>query len=448
MSDESSLARMRERLAARVVTTTGISSVLVATAMREVPRHLFLPQLPPESAYRDDAIVTKRDADGQPISSSSQPAIMAIMLDQLDLAPGQRVLEIGAGTGYNAALMRHIVGPGGTVVSVDIDAEVAAQARDQLASAGYPDVIVVGADGAEGYLPAAPYDRVIATVGVSDLAPSWLDQLSPGGRIVVPLDVRGTQLAVAFERAALAGRPDLWGAPGPAGPAGPWRSVSLAPCGFMRMRGPHAGPERTVFLQPGLSVMLPDGLRLADGKPVDAEALDGYLAGPPVELSTGVRAGSMRIVWGLGLWLAARDPRSCAVTEERPAGARGSRPSPAGAYRLGRAPFRQRGLRVTGGIVDSGGIALLTGSPASSRGSAAGTAPGLLTLEVAGFGPHASELAAGLAAHVRAWDQAGQPGEAGLHVDAYPRASAAEPGPAGDGLLIERPSTRFVVYQS
>jgi protein-L-isoaspartate(D-aspartate) O-methyltransferase len=435
VGDESSLARIRERLLARVVSTTGISSDRVAAALRDVPRHLFLPQLPPEAAYRDDAIVTKRDADGQPISSSSQPAIMAIMLDQLDLAPGHRVLEIGAGTGYNAALMRHIVGPEGTVVSVDIDAELAAQARDHLASAGYPDVTVVAADGAEGYLPAAPYDRVIATVGVADLAPPWLDQLGPGGRIVVPLDVRGTQLAVAFERADPAG---------PQEPAGVWRSVSLAPCGFMRMRGPFAGPERTVFLQPGLSVMLPDGLRLADGNPVDAEALAGYLAGPPVELTTDVAAGSMHAVWCLGLWLAARDPRSCAVTEERPPRARGTRASRPGAFRLRRAPFRRRGLRATAGIVDSHGIAVLTGAPAASRGPATG----LLTLQVAGFGPHAPELAAALAAQVQAWGQAGQPGEAGLHVDAYPRSSAAEPGPARNGLLIERSSTRFVVYPS
>ena len=204
MSDESSLARTRERLAARVITANQIGSAAVAAALRDVPRHLFLPGLPPESAYRDDAIVTKRDADGQPISSSSQPAIMAIMLDQLDLSPGLRVLEIGAGTGYNAALMRHIVGSTGTVVSVDIDPEVAAQARDHLASAGYPDVTVVTADGTAGYPPSAPYDRVIATVGVSDLAPPWLDQLSHGGQIVVPLDVRGTQLAVAFEPAGAA----------------------------------------------------------------------------------------------------------------------------------------------------------------------------------------------------------------------------------------------------
>jgi protein-L-isoaspartate(D-aspartate) O-methyltransferase len=197
-------------------------------------------------------------------------------------------------------------------------------------------------------------------------------------------------------------------------------------------------------------VMLPDGLMLADGNEIDAEAVAGYLSGPPVELATGVSAGSVQVVWGLGLWLAAGDPRSCTVAEERPRGGRGRRvPGPA---RLARAPVRTRGLLATAGIVDSGGIAVLTATPLPSEGT--GAAPGLLALAVAGFGPHASALAAGLAAHVQAWDQAGQPGPAGLHVDAYPRSSAAEPGdlgltgPVRDGLLIERPGTRFVVYHT
>ncbi len=432
-----SLTQLRERLVAEVLATSGIRDERIAAALRDVPRHLFLPHLPAESAYRDDAIVTKRDADGQPISSSSQPAIMAIMLDQLDHAPGQRVLEIGAGTGYNAALMQHIVGPSGTVVSVDIDADLAGQARDHLVSAGYPDVTVVAADGAEGYPPSAPYDRVIPTVGVSDLAPAWLDQTGPGGRIVVPFDVRGTQLAVAFERLGTGGR---------------WTSVSLAPCGFMRMRGSLAGPERTVLLQPGLSVMLPDGLTLTDGQEADAAALAAYLAGPAVVLPTGVRALTAQVMWGLGLWLAARDARSCSVAEERPAGPHGRRrPPPAsrpGATRLLRAPIRTRGLRLTGGILDSGGIALLaaTASP-GARGEAA-EQPGRLMLEVAGFGPHGSGLAAELAAHTQAWDAAGQPGVDGLHVEAYPRSSADEPVPAKEALLIERPGTRFAVYHN
>ncbi len=425
MSDDASVAELRERLVAEVLTTSGIRDERIAAALRDVPRHLFLPHLPPEEAYLDDAIVTKRDAEGQPISSSSQPAIMAIMLDQLDLAPGQRVLEIGAGTGYNAALISHIVGPSGTVVSVDIQADLVEAAREHLASAGYSDVTVVAADGAEGYPPGAPYDRVIATVGVSDLAPAWLQQTGPDARIVVPLDVRGSQLAVAFGRA--------W--PAPAGSAGHWVSRSIAPCGFMRMRGTLAGPERTVVLQPGLSVVLPDGLTLADGQEVDGAALAAFLDGPPAEFATGVRASSLQVFWGLGLWLAAGDRRSCGVAEERTEGA---------AARLARAPLRSRGMLATTGIVDSGGIAVLTTDQPAVEGRS-----GQLALEVAGFGPHGPELGAALAAHVQAWDRAGQPGAARLHVDAYPRSSPEEPGPsASDTLLIERPATRFAVYHT
>src|SRR5216683_2492752 len=161
-------------MVARILAASHVTSGPVAEALRTVPRHVFLPGLPPAAAYRDEAIVTKRDGDGQPISSSSQPAIMAIMLAQLGLEPGHRVLEIGTGTGYNAALMKHLVGASGVVVSIDIDADLTERARANLAAAGYPGVTAVCADGAEGFAAQAPYDRVIATVGVNDLAPAWL----------------------------------------------------------------------------------------------------------------------------------------------------------------------------------------------------------------------------------------------------------------------------------
>lgn len=180
---------LREELVSQV-RTRGISEV-VTDALRAVPRHVFLPDLPAETVYRDDAIVTKRDGGGRPISSSSQPAIMALMLDQLGVEPGQRVLEIGTGTGYNAALLAHLVGPEGQVVSVDIDPELVTLAGEHLAVAGHPEVRLVCGDGSEGFWPGAPYDRVISTVGVWDLAPAWLGQLGPGGRLVAPLDLRG-----------------------------------------------------------------------------------------------------------------------------------------------------------------------------------------------------------------------------------------------------------------
>jgi protein-L-isoaspartate(D-aspartate) O-methyltransferase len=353
------------------------------------------------------------------------------------------VLEIGAGTGYNAALMSHIVGPQGAVVSVDIDADLAAQARDHLASAGYPDVTVVAADGAEGYPPSAPYDRVIATVGVSDLAPAWLEQSGPDSRIVVPFDVRGTQVAAAFERAET-GWPRASG-PRASGPRASehWASVSLVPCGFMRIRGSLAGPERMLSLRPGLSVLLPDGLALADGHPADPEALAAFLAGPSVLVPTGVRTGVRQVLWGIGLWLAAGDVRSCTLMQERLPGS-GGRRRQAGPSRLARTPVRGRGL----GILDSGGVALITTAPRPPQRPGPAEPPGQLMLEVTGFGPHASALAADLAAHLVAWNQAGQPVMGGLHIDAYPRSSAREPDPARRALLIERPGTRFAVYHT
>jgi protein-L-isoaspartate(D-aspartate) O-methyltransferase len=419
MSSPDELALMRERLATRVVAANRIGSERVAAALHAVPRHLFLPDVQPEAAYRDEAIVTRRDDAGQPISSSSQPAIMAIMLDQLDLAPGHRVLEIGAGTGYNAALISHIVGPSGQVTSVDIDPELVATARAHLASAGFGDVAVVCADGAGGDPGRAPYDRVIATVGVADLAPAWLAQAGRQARIVVPLDLRGTQVSVAFERDG----PD-----GPDDSGGRWTSRSLAPCGFMRMRGPLAGPERVVPLASGLSLLLPEG-PLPGVPEVGGEALGALLAGPSVRHPTEVRAAPAQVLWGLGPWLAGREPRACRLNDDRPSERR--------AGPLAGAPLRSRGWRATLGLLDAGGLAFLTGTAPSGR-------PGRLTLSAKGFGPGAEQLAADLAAHVRAWGEAGLPDLDGLHIDAYPR--PADPRTAADIWIMERPGNRFAVY--
>ena len=108
---------------------------------------------------------------------------------------------------------------------------------------------MVCGDGAEGFTPAAPYDRVIATVGVWDLSPAWLDQLGArAGALVAPLDLRGVQRSVAMERAG-----------------GHWTSRSVVPCGFMRMRGPFAGPETTLMLdrESDLAISLPERARSA-----------------------------------------------------------------------------------------------------------------------------------------------------------------------------------------
>ena len=153
-----------------------------------------------ERVYRDEAILTKQTASGLGLSSSSQPGIMAEMLDELRPEPGHRVLEIGAGTGYNAALLENIVGPDGRVVTVDIDPETATRARRALK--GTRTKVVTG-DGRQGYAPGAPYDRIIVTASATDIPRAWLEQLSEGGLLEVPLRLghsAGLQLIPTLRR--------------------------------------------------------------------------------------------------------------------------------------------------------------------------------------------------------------------------------------------------------
>ncbi|XKK41055.1 methyltransferase domain-containing protein [Nocardiopsis sp. ARC36] len=139
------------------------------------------------SCYADRPVVTQVDdgdttGRGYRSSSASMPSIVAMMLDATDLAAGQRVLEIGTGTGWNAALLADRVGAG-NVTSVEIDPAVAAQAEEALGGFG---VHVVLGDGEKGYPPGAPYDRILATAAVQHVPYPWVEQTRTGGRIVTP----------------------------------------------------------------------------------------------------------------------------------------------------------------------------------------------------------------------------------------------------------------------
>ena len=193
-------------------------------AFRTVRRHWFLPDAALEDVYRDLAVVTHRDEHGVAISSSSQPALMALMLEQLSVQPGMAVLEIGTGTGYNAGILGQLVGPSGTVLTVDMDPAITGPARRHLAAAGASNVEVNTIDG-WALETKDRFDRIEVTVGAWDLSPAWLAALEPGGVLVVPLWLRaGQQASVAFRKVD-----------------GRLEGASVEPCGFMRMRGPGAG---------------------------------------------------------------------------------------------------------------------------------------------------------------------------------------------------------------
>ncbi|GGN83692.1 hypothetical protein GCM10010112_62300 [Actinoplanes lobatus] len=217
-------------------------SPALAQAFGAVPREIFVPDgflsrdgrrvLPadPEflaTVYSNDVLVTKL-SDGRPVSSSSQPSLMAIMIEALDPRPGMRILEIGAGTGYNAALLAAM---GATVTTVDVQPDVADRARSALARAGASGVRVETADGYTVAVGSDPerYDAIIVTVGVAGVSPHWLDRLEPGGRIIVPVEHSGTHpvLDVRTDCAA----------------------AVVCPAGFMSAAGPltarhrHSHPE-------------------------------------------------------------------------------------------------------------------------------------------------------------------------------------------------------------
>ncbi|MEH0423430.1 methyltransferase domain-containing protein [Streptomyces sp. B21-083] len=175
-------------------------------AFEAVPRHLFVPYYyagavsgrqrlwgeSPDARTRErwmrgaytDAPLATRIRDGELVSSSSQPSLMAMMLAELEVEDGHHVLEIGAGTGYNAALLAHRLGDA-YVTTVDLDPEITESARRHLAAAGHHPVVVTG-DGARGVPERAPFDRIIATCTLTSVPRAWLAQCRPGARVLTP----------------------------------------------------------------------------------------------------------------------------------------------------------------------------------------------------------------------------------------------------------------------
>ncbi|WP_405088830.1 methyltransferase, FxLD system [Microbispora sp. NBC_01389] len=257
----------------------------VEAAMRTVPRELYTPGIPLEEAYENTAIITKR-VGKESISSVSAPFLIAEMLgqavDALGRMEGRHVLEVGSG-GYNASLLRELVGPAGSVTTVDIDPDVTGRAAACLEAAGYNDVVVVCADAEQPIEPGRRYDLIIVTAGAWDVAPAWCDQLTEDGVLVVPLRTFGMTRSWALRRHG-------------------HRLVSYShrQCGFVPMQGAGAHDMRYVDIGDGVH------LRLDEGQQIDPAVVAGLLTMPREEAWAGLSLPPRTVLADLDLWLATR----------------------------------------------------------------------------------------------------------------------------------------------
>jgi protein-L-isoaspartate(D-aspartate) O-methyltransferase len=365
---------LRRRLVRELERQGALGTAAIARAFGSVPRELFLPQVAAakglEAVYRDQAIPTKFDVAGVAVSSSSQPTVMAAMLSQLRLERGLSVLEIGAGTGYNAALLATIVGPTGTVTTVDIDARIAREARRALRAGGYAVRVLVG-DGRDGVEKYAPYDRIIVTASSDRLPAVWLAQLREGGLLEVPLRVPSLiedQFIPTLRKAR-----------------GGLDTVAVTPGGFMPLRG-RDGASSQALRREHLTAS-----DLTRGQP---PALLRAIAGRAL---ASLSVGSKRRLLGVAL----TDPRRC------PLRVRAATESLALYLALTLPPSRAVRVMPGWGVGlisrDGSGLAYILSDP--SRGGRFTS-----TLMMHGEAGPAEELRAA----VREWDRRGRPGPTDL----------------------------------
>lgn len=351
----------------------------ILAAIGAVPRHLFLPDVPLSRAYSLGSVVTHRDERGVALSSASELPTVAGMLKQLDVRLGHQVLEIGAGTGYNAALLRHLVGPQGSVTTIDILEQAADEAREHLAAAGFADVTVVHGDGELGVPEQGPYDRVIVTAGATDLPPAWADQLAPGGRLVVPLRINGLTRTVAFERVH-----------------GIWRSLDADECGFMPMRGEGQIAEHNLSLRGETGVVV----RTDGGQPLDSALLSDVLDGPATVHWTGVSA-DYGVFTDLDFWLAGEPGFARVIMMSGGVDAGLVRPQ----YDWG-----------SMGAVVGDTLAYLTTRSVGPDSTAR-------EIGVCGYGPGSTDLVGRLAGRITAWDRESNGTDDDLWIEVHPHQS-------------------------
>jgi protein-L-isoaspartate(D-aspartate) O-methyltransferase len=403
---ETEAERLRNTLVDKIKATGHAHTATVEAALRTVPRHVFVPDASLEAAYADAPVNIKYGTCGTSISCASQPGVVALMLDQLQAQPGERVLELGAGTGYNAALLGHLVGETGHVTTIDVDEDLVEGARAHLAAAGVTNVEALTRDGALGHAEGAPYDRIIATVGAHGIPHAWLDQLAPGGRLVTPQRLKGTvSRSIAYEQHG-----------------GQWISCGSEMNTFMPLRRGIADDDRRVI---PLSTDGTVRLQAPAAHNIDADALAGVLEQPRIEEWTGmtVRAGespewmelfvACSLPSGLIRMLFPQDAKGTLLTED---------PYPSSTA-----------------AVDKGAVTYLARRLSDRTTSEGGK---LWEFGVIGHGPGSDELAAQVAEAVRTWDREYRGREAHFEIQNLD-APSIEPKP--DRFTLDTPLNRIVV---
>ncbi|MER5843480.1 methyltransferase, FxLD system [Streptomyces prasinus] len=366
MSQTPTADELRNHLVDEILQDVRLSAN-VERAMRTVPREAFLPGIELEEAYTDQAVSIKDNPLGGPLplSCASVPSVVAMMLGQLDVQPVDNILEIGAGTGYNAALLAELTGDAGHVTSIDVDSDVALHARTMLDRAGYPHVQVMERDGLIGAPENAPYGRMLAAVGLWDVPAPWWEQLAEGGRLVLPLRWRGQTRSVALTR-----RSDTL------------VSEGMELCGFVPIIGQEG--EKTATLNAD------DTIRVIhdEDQAVDAGALGNSLSNTPgIEVMSEQRIGGEESFDGVWLRATVEDDRVCRLQVMPDAMAQELVLRPA-------LPVRSPVL------VDGDSLAYLI----VRREGIDQERPH--RLGAAAYGPHAEKLAQDLVAHIDAWGAA------------------------------------------
>ncbi|WP_411076254.1 methyltransferase, FxLD system [Streptomyces sp. cmx-4-7] len=361
--------RLRNALVDQIKGEGHARTPAVEDSLRTVPRHRFVPDAPLADAYANTPVNIKYDTDGTSISCASQPTVVALMLDQLQAQAGERILELGAGTGYNAALIGHLVGPDGHVTTIDVDEDLVDGARAHLADAGFTNVEALTRDGALGHAEGAPYDRIIATVGAHGIPHAWLEQLAPGGRLVTPQRLTGSvSRSIVYEEQD-----------------GRWVSSGSQMNTFMPLRRGIADDDRRVV---PLSTKSTVRLQAPAGQQVDAHALAGVLEQPRIEEWTGMKVRAMESPEWMELFV------SCSL--------------PSGLIRM-LFPQDAKGTVLTDdpypsstAAVDKGALTYLARRLLDEKTPEGGK---LWEFGVIGHGPGSEELVAKVADAVRTWDR-------------------------------------------